>query len=261
MRILKIGSTGPDVAALQRACNARAKSRRIARIQVDGELGKITFATVRKIAYKMGVAQNTLDAMKVTVPIGVQRNIRWPSSRTPAALLRAIQRRRGARAVNAIDSLRERAHREATRLLGVMEKGGNNVGPEVEAIIVEGGGVRGQAWCGWFCACVYKRAGSLAVTWRWGAVRLYLPGSGLRRTSNPLEGNLVRFTFDHIGIFECWCDAGGIEVPRAAATHIRTIEGNTGRTGAVSDSATGGDGVYRKVRARSLIRDFVHISR
>jgi hypothetical protein len=263
MQQLTIGNRGADVRALQVACNKRAESRRIAQIHVDGELGVLTIRACKQVAFAMGAAESTLDNMMETVvPVGVQRMIRWPTSRTPAALLRARNRKRAAQTgTNAVDSLREKAHWQARKLVGIMEQGGNNVGRQVEEIIREGGGIRGQAWCGWFCAAVYKRAGSKAVTWRWGAVRLYLPGSGISRTSNPLKGNLVRFIFDHIGMFEAWCDANGRETTKAKATHIRTIEGNTGRSGAVSDSSTGGDGVYVKVRARSLIRDFIHISR
>jgi len=42
---------------------------------------------------------------------------------------------------------------------------------------------------------------------------------------------------------------------------ITTIEGNTGRTGAVSDSATGGDGVYVKVRSKSSVTDYLRVTR
>lgn len=147
--------------------------------------------------------------------------------------------------------LRERAYREASKLIGVMEQGGNNRGRAVEQIIREGGGLPGQAWCGWFMAAVYKRAGSKAVEWRWGAVRLMALVSGVRRTSRPKRGDLVRFTFDHVGMF----------VRDNGDGTITTIEGNTGATGAVSDSKTGGDGVYRKVRSKSLVRDYLEVTR
>lgn len=260
MKTLQLGNVGSDVRALQIAVNARAKSRGIAQIQVDGEVGPFTLRAVRKVAYAMGAAQATLDYRltgKQEIPVGVQRMIRWPTSRLPAQLVRARQRTR----VNKVDSLRERAWFQARKLIGVMERGGNNVGAEVEAIIRSGGGRRGDPWCGWFCAHVYKLAGSKIVDWRWGAVRLYVPLSGVKVTTAPLRGNLVRFTFDHIGMFVCWCDSDGREVGRGVATHIKTIEGNTGRSGAVSDSTTGGDGVYEKVRSLALVRDYLHISR
>lgn len=147
--------------------------------------------------------------------------------------------------------MRERAFAEAERLIGVMEKGGNNVGPEVERIISSGGGRRGDAWCGWFVAHCYKVAGSKAVTWQWGAVRLLWPLIGIVKPPKPQKGDLVRFTFDHVGMFEKDNGDGT----------ITTIEGNTGATGAVSDSVTGGDGVYRKVRSKSLVRDYLRITK
>lgn len=147
--------------------------------------------------------------------------------------------------------LRLRALGEALKLIGVMEAGGNNRGQAVERIIREGGGLPGQAWCGWFCAVVYKRAGSKAVDWQWGAVRLLSAVTGVRRVSTPLPGDLVRFTFDHVGMFEKDNGDGT----------ITTIEGNTGASGAVSDSKTGGDGVYRKVRSKSLVNDYLRVTR
>lgn len=171
---------------------------------------------------------------------------------TRKAELKHAEAKRALRlALKARKPLREKAYDQAVKLIGVMERGGNNVGAEVEKIIREGGGLRGQAWCGWFCAAVYKRAGSKAPSWHWGAVRLYIPLSGVSRTSSPKRGDLVRFTFDHIGMFVKDNGNGTIE----------TIEGNTGSTGAVSDSATGGDGVYRKTRSKSLVRDYLHITR
>lgn len=66
----------------------------------------------------------------------------------------------------------------------------------------------------------------------------------------PERGDLVRFTFDHIGMY-----AGG------EGGQIETIEGNTGAAGAMSDSHTGGDGVYRKRRAAGLVQDYLRVER
>lgn len=260
METLKLGDTGKQVKYLQLACNERGPSRGIAKVHADGVLGPVTIRVVDELGFKLGAHEVTLADPEITV--GLQRMIRWPSSRLPVQLFRAAQRKRQAVGpVNPVDSLRERAHLQARGLIGIMESGGNNVGARVEEIIRGGGGQRGQAWCGWFCAHVYRLAGSKAVSWAWGAVRLYLPLSGVKATLHPLQGNLVRYTFDHIGMFVCWCDAHGNPVSRAAATHIKAIEGNTGASGAVSDSTTGGDGVYEKVRALRLVRDYLHITR
>lgn len=148
-------------------------------------------------------------------------------------------------------SMRDRAYAEAKKLIGVMEQGGNNRGRDVERIIASGGGRAGDAWCGWFVAHCYRLAGSKTIEWRWGAVRLISLVSGVRRTSKPKRGDLVRFTFDHVGMF----------VRDNGDGTITTIEGNTGRTGAVSDSRTGGDGVYLKVRPKSLVSDYLEVTR
>lgn len=147
--------------------------------------------------------------------------------------------------------LRLKALAAAEKLVGIMESGGNNRGKAVEKIIREGGGLPGQAWCGWFMAVVYKRAGSKAVNWRWGAVRLYVPMSGISRTRDPKPGDLVRFNFSHIGMF----------VKDNGDGTITTIEGNTGKSGDVSDSKTGGDGTYRKKRSKSLVKDYLRVTR
>lgn len=146
--------------------------------------------------------------------------------------------------------LREKAYEQAANLIGVMEEGANNRGPQVEQIIREGGGQAGDSWCGWFMAACYRRAGSKSVVWQWGAVRLLYPLVGIRKVTVPERGDLVRFTFDHVGMFVA--DHG---------SEIETIEGNTGTSGAVSDSTTGGDGVYRKRRSKSLVHDYLRVTR
>lgn len=146
--------------------------------------------------------------------------------------------------------LRERAYRVAASLIGVMESGGNNSGPMVSRIIKENGGGGPEAWCGDFVAYIYRHAGSHSVSRPWASVRLIGQLLGIRRIARPQRGDLVRFDFDHIGIYVCDVDPETIE----------TIEGNTGAIGAVSDSL-GGDGVYRKHRAKSLVRDYLRVGR
>jgi hypothetical protein len=150
-------------------------------------------------------------------------------------------------------TLGTRALSEAKRLVGVMEEGGNNAGARVARIIRSGGGTPSDRppWCGYFVAHCYKTAGSTAMDWQAGAVRLWLGLSGVRRTTRPRPGDPVRFTFDHIGMF----------VKDNGDGTITTIEGNTGATGAVSDSRTGGDGVYRKIRPKSQVADYLRVSR
>lgn len=249
MKPLTLGDAGPDVLALQRAVNDRARARRLPTVSEDGEYGPATDKAVERVARALGAREDTILAAGATV--GEQRIIRWPTSRNPVQLARARQRAAAATKAQRALTLRDRAYREAVRLIGVMEQGGNNRGRQVEQIIREGGGVAGQAWCGWFMAAVYRRAGSKAIEWRWGAVRLMALVSGVKPTSSPQRGDIVRFTFDHTGMFVRDLGNGSIE----------TIEGNTGQSGAVSDSRTGGDGVYRKIRSKRLVSDYLQVTR
>lgn len=178
-----------------------------------------------------------------------------------AAAERVLARRRPV-------TLSERAYRAAVSLIGIMEVGGNNAGGRVEHIIREAGGKPSDRppWCGYFLAYVYDLAGSkLLPDWHAAAVRLWddIPGVHVIPAASARRGDGIRFTFDHIGMFVGWrrLIAGRyVKCPRVLATHAETIEGNTGATGAVSDSATGGDGVYRKMRPLNLVADYVRIT-
>ncbi len=158
-------------------------------------------------------------------------------------------------------TLQDKAWRQAQALVGVMEHGGNNSGTKVMEIIRANGGTGPEPWCGNFVAYCYRAAGSTAVMREWAAVRLLGRITGQRFITTPVKGDIVTFVFDHTGLFGWWSDAAGNKVPRSKATHIVTIEGNTGASGAVSDSSTGGDGVYQKVREIGLVDRFVRVTR
>lgn len=149
-------------------------------------------------------------------------------------------------------TLQERALVQARLLLGIRESGGNNRGPKVDEIIRANGGALGEPWCGDFVAYCYKRAGSKAVTRSWAAVRLLGGLAGLKKVHKRhlQPGDLVRFTFDHVGMFERYSADG---------ESIVTIEGNTGDAN-VSDGQ-GGEGVERKTRPLSLVADGVRVTR
>lgn len=147
-------------------------------------------------------------------------------------------------------SLNERAYRTASHLVGIMEHGDNNTGTEVTQIIRANAGTGPEPWCGDFVAFCYRIAGSDQVTRSWAAVRLLRGGKRVRR-SKVVRGDIVKYNFDHTGLFVRWLDEG--------RTKFEAIEGNTGATGAVSDSATGGDGVYKKVRFASQVHGFRHL--
>jgi hypothetical protein len=143
--------------------------------------------------------------------------------------------------------LRVRALEVAESLVGVMEQGGNNVGPTVTKIIRENGGGGPEPWCGDFVAYCYRHAGSKMVTRSWAAVSYLGWLTGMKVVSSPQPGAIVIYTFSHTGLFKS----------RVAPGTIDTVEGNTGASGAVSDSRTGGDGVYEKHRSTGLVRRYV----
>ena len=157
--------------------------------------------------------------------------------------------------------LRERALTEARSLLGLVEQGGNNTGPGVLAIIRANGGTGPEPWCGDFVAFCYRKAGSKCVTRLWAAVRYLgrIAGMGIRLIPRP--GDIVVFVFEHTGLVLYFCDAHGNRVPRRKATHVKTIEGNTGTGNAESDSRIGRDGVRIRIRALNLVDRFVGVYR
>lgn len=139
-----------------------------------------------------------------------------------------------------VPPLRERAWAEMQKLIDakVTEVGANNHGKLVEAIIRFNGGVPGEPWCGDTVAWCYLKAGATSVVRAWASVswleRL------LTRVRRPKRGHVVTYTFSHTGLFSHW---------QLKGSTFWAGEGNTGNTGAQSDSVTGGDGVKLKLRS------------
>ncbi|UTI65595.1 CHAP domain-containing protein [Paraconexibacter antarcticus] len=148
-------------------------------------------------------------------------------------------------------ALQERALDFARHTLAqhVFETGGNNRGPMVERIIRYAGGDVGEPWCVDFVIWCYGNAGSRVVHPGFPRAVSMMKTAKTRETSTPQPGDIVRYTFDHTGIF----------VRDNGNGTITTIEGNTGSSGAVSDG-NGSDGVYEKVRAKSLVADYLRVS-
>lgn len=158
-------------------------------------------------------------------------------------------------------TLRLKALRHAKFHVGDMEQGGNNRGPKIERIIHYAKGQVPEAWCVDFVIWNYGHAGSDVVKPGYTHAVRFMKRPGLEAVAQPHSGNIVRYTFDHTGLFWYACDALGRRRLWRNATHIKTIEGNTGASGAVSDSTTGGDGVYVKIRHKSLVRDYLRVLR
>lgn len=157
--------------------------------------------------------------------------------------------------------MRLRALNIARTEIGIMEHGGNNSGRQVMAIIRENGGTGPEPWCGNAVAHWYRLAGAKSVRRAWAAVR-YLGRVGGMKSINARSmkpGDIVVYSFDHCGILDHYADHNGERVPADRATHIIAIEGNTGASGAVSDSKTGGDGIYKKIRNIGLVSRGVRV--
>lgn len=195
-------------------------------------------------------------------------NGRWATKAGAAGVAKTLRDRgRPAHAYKIpvhVMTLGEMALKEAESLVGIMEQGANNSGTKVLAIIREAGGTGPEAWCGDTVAVCYKRAGSAVVSRSWAAVRLlgFLTGMTiLSDKRDGLAGEILCYTFDHTGLLVNYCDADGKKCKPGKATHLKAIEGNTGSIGAVSDSSTGGDGVYVKIRDLSLLDRVVRVTR
>jgi hypothetical protein len=149
--------------------------------------------------------------------------------------------------------LRLRAFAVAESLIGVSEMGGNNRGPMVEKIITANGGIVGEPWCGDFDAYCYRAAGSKAVNRSWASVYFLGRIAGLKTIKDPLRGDIVRYSFDHTGLFDEWINK--------ATGEFWAVEGNTGDSGAQADSLTGKDGVKRKRRNINQVDNFRRVTR
>lgn len=143
----------------------------------------------------------------------------------------------------------------------VFEQGGNNRGPKVEeyqaADDLPGGG---YAWCASFVQWCFAQAGKPLEN-RTASVGLLLSWAKSKgyTVTRPLKGDLVCFHFDsdrwpdHIGFVEKVLKLGPVFT-------LRTVEGNTSASGAVSDPGTGKDGVYNKIRVvRASSVEFIRI--
>jgi len=121
-------------------------------------------------------------------------------------------------------------------------------------------------WCAAFCSWVLQEAlkrtygvtppfkhcqDASAYGWETWALK-HITGGKLRgfqlltEDKPALPGDFVTFDFSHIGI-----------VVNDIGATIQTIEGNTNGKGE-RDSITG-DGVWRKTRARSLVKSFIRL--
>lgn len=167
-------------------------------------------------------------------------------------------------------TMKQEALRQGRLMLGVVERGGNNRGPEVDKIILANGGKLGEAWCGDAVAYWYRKAGSKVVQRGWAATRLlgHLIGMKSKGPRAGEPGDIVVFNFpggdptsDHTGLLIAYTNAAGKKVPASKAAWVKTLDGNTGIDANVSDSKHGGDGIGIKVRPISFVNRTVEVLR
>lgn len=215
----------------------------------------------RRVAYraaKLADARKTGHADAKLSSAEVARINKWKRNLDEAQKMVAVREKQLA----AKTPLREKAWAQMQAFIDakVTEQGGNNHGREVEAIIRANGGTPGEPWCGDTVAACYLKAGARSVTRAWASVRML--EKLLMRVRSPRRGHVVTYVFDHTGLFGSWL------TPAEIASHGLTGtgwffagEGNTGDSGAQSDSVTGGDGVKLKVRHKDQVAGFWRVQR
>ncbi len=257
--MLRLGSRGAAVVALQKDLNALAHARIIklpADLETDGLFGEKTEAAVEKAQTALKVE---VDGIAGEQTLGaLARKLGEKITPTGRRLAPAQQKR-------LIKILLKVAQKE----VGTREVGGNNCGVRIRDYqrATDDRPLGPWPWCAAFVSwCIREWVAQPAVRsalgWRtddeaedrrpktsrafgyidWAREQnqFVLPA-----TVRPQPGMIVVYDFSHIGI-----------VKRAVGrTSFIAIEGNTNGRG--DRESTTGDGVWEKKRARSLVRNFV----
>lgn len=223
---------GPDIEALQRAVNARARKLPFtdARLTVDGEFGPHTLHASRRVAFALGLSDDACKVIKAgklgQVP---QQLIRRPAAlseedrdrareREPRLRQRHEARQAGARA----------AVRWARSRIGVHENPRmSNWGHPIQDWILFTGYDEPVPWCGCFVAFAIVKKGGVQIPSR---IRLGLDtninedaragANGFARevsARHARPGDIATFNFRHIGLV----------VGTTKNGMIHTIDGNT----------------------------------
>lgn len=255
MQVLKAGDTGYEVRALQRALNQRSRYRGLPEVEVDGVLGPITLLAVQRVGRRLGALESTLNiaAEKAIVPVGLQRIIRFPGSRTPDQEDRAAGRSSARARELGAPSRPERVLREARRYIGKTEQpASSNRAPWGLSEWIEDrlGLSYGVPWCGIFVGRCLEVAGVEGLTTRVAAVRfIYEDARAGRNGFEKLVPNTEGKPGDAVGLFGLGTHVGLIE--KRLPNGYQTIEGNT--SPGVTGSQSNGGGCYRRFRPFSAV--------
>jgi GH24 family phage-related lysozyme (muramidase) len=277
--ILRIGSSGSAVAQLQLRLNELADAGNFklpeGRLQGTGTFGEKTEATVKAFQKQL-----KLDADGVVGPDTFEKMdaLRgWYSVRTPKSKLPKAPKKTKARKALKVtkdgavgrDDLLQKLLEIAQREVGVREVGGNNCGVRVRDYqrATELRPLGAWPWCAAFVSWVVREWANnypevrRALGWRNEEVEAKRPKTAsafeyidwarrfdqeiLPPTVEPEPGMIVIYEFSHISFVKGPLDA----------RNFRTIEGNTNGRG--DRDSVMGDGVWEKVRAKSLVRNFI----
>lgn len=223
---------GPDVKALQRAIDARARELPYtdARLTIDGQFGPYTLRASRRVAFALGLSDEVCSAIKAGKVVQLaQQLIRHPSELSAEDHQRArdrepeLKRRYEARRVGA-----RAAVRWARSKIGVHEKPAeSNWGHPVQDWILFTGYDGPVFWCGCFVAFAVVKKGGAKVPER---IRLgfdhhinedaHAGKNGFERAvdvHHAKPGDIATFNFRHIGLV----------VGPTKNGMIHTIDGNT----------------------------------
>lgn len=245
-------SRGADVQRFQVAANNLYKHFRIDKqIEEDGDFGKQTLVAAKELGFVMGIGRaNRKFLAKGRVSKNLQALLRLSREKTRGEKIRTRARK------NVRKKLRKRyasAPGEkvivwAAKQIGTTESpAGSNWGGKITEWIKYTGYDFPVYWCGCFACYGVVKVGGAKVSNR---IRLGYTGyivedakagqNGLIEVSydNARAGDVVVYTFDHIGIVES-----------VTAEGLLAIEGNT--SSGSSGSQSNGGGVFRRLRSRS----------
>lgn len=250
-KVLRKGTKGNQVAQLQKLLNAFNKNTSLT---VDGDFGPATLNAVKQFQQSAGltadgvVGTKTWQALSLGSPIPVAKTPKTNNSdsgnSSPQSLLAEI----------------------AAKYIGVKETGNNKAGDSKELLAIfkadsltVNGVTDGYPWCAAFVSfCVQKllnNSPSFSMTkppkeasvsrflnvWAKNNNCLIFPRNS--EFFKPQKGDIVVFTFSHIGIVES-----------VNGKMVTTIEGNTNDAGSREGSA-----VARKVRVNSIIKSYIRL--
>jgi hypothetical protein len=247
---LRKGSIGGSVEQLQKLLNTHNKN---SALNVDGDFGAATLNAVKRFQQSKGltadgvVGPKTWRALSLGAPFGnttSSTHSEMSTESSPQGLLADI----------------------AARYIGVKETGNNKAGTSkaLKAIfksdsLVVNGVTDGYPWCAAFVSfCVQKLLNyspffTTTIPPREASVSRFLNNwaknnnclifSGNSTLFTPQKGDIVVFTFSHIGIVES-----------VNGRMITTIEGNTNDAGSREGSV-----VARKIRVNSIIKSYIRL--